>query len=283
RAPRRASYLLAAVSNRWARTVETPATASAITTAAAAATRASQATPRRIGRTGAVSDHSSASTARTASRSSGGGSIWWAAREKVLTPSASAAISCRHPAQPRRCRLTCSSADRSSVPSRYSASWSRTSSQFTLLLQGLAKLEQGRPDPGLGRPQRDALELGDLRARLAPEVGELERRALTGAERRHRGLGATGQVGRLGELLGPGLGRGLPHLPGGVERPRLEHAPAQAVDRQAPGHQQHPRVELAAGRVEPVGAPPELDEGVLDQVLGSCVVAEHHDPQPVDP
>src|SRR5215217_7383589 len=176
---RNASYFVALRSYRSAtRACDTPHPSEATTAAAATAAATHVRTGRRDDEAGTTSDHSSATVPSTRSRSSSGGWISWAARANVSMPSAIADSSRRHEPHERRCDRTASSVTSSSVPSRCSASCSRTSSHVTVLLQRLAKLEQGRADPRLRGADRDALELRDLGARLAAEVRELEGRAL---------------------------------------------------------------------------------------------------------
>ena len=68
-----------------------------------------------------------------------------------------------------------------------------------------------------------------------------------------------------------------------LQRAHLQHPPPDRVDRERPRHQQDPRLELPPRAVVALRAPPELDERVLDEVLRRGVVAEHHEPEPVDP
>src|SRR3989442_4989325 len=203
----------------------------------------------------------------------------------MAIPSPSAGISPRQPAQPRRCRRTWRSCWPSSVPSTCSGSNSRTWSHVTgkLLHHRVPKAKERRSDSRLGGAERDALHLGHLRARPALEVSQLERRALLAREPGHSATCALRHVTRRGDLVGP---RSVVCFAPGthwLERARLENPSSERVYGERARDQQNPRLELAAGGVVLLGAPPQLHEGVLDEVLRRRIAPEHHHPESIDP
>lgn len=124
---------------------------------------------------------------------------------------------------------------------------------------------------GLAEPRRD-LRLGETL-----EVGEQERLALRVRQVNQRAshggalLGAREiQVGILG-------GGGLGALDIGGARPLAERLGSDAIERAAAGEERHPREHAPPLLVEIASALPDLQEGVLENVLG--LVADTDDTQ----
>ena len=125
--------------------------------------------------------------------------------------------------------------------------------------------------------------LGDLRVRVALEIGQLQRFSLDlgqGAQRLpdpscfHRGLRGL----RGGVVLHRHVALVVRRVAAGA-RLRRPHP----VHRLAVHQREDPRDGAAALRVEPAGRPPDLQEGFLGDLLGLGRVADDADGEPVGP
>ena len=92
-------------------------------------------------------------------------------------------------------------------------------------------------------PSGDPHDLRHLFGRALAEVRELEDRALTLWQARHRLARSPEEVAHLGAPLGPSLVGRLRDLRLGGQLPRFEGSTTEKVDREAPGDEQHPGVQ----------------------------------------
>ena len=140
-----------------------------------------------------------------------------------------------------------------------------------VLAECVAEARQAGEHAALDRAERLAEALGELRLRVAPVVGELDRFSLLRGE----------LAQRLADRLPPGcelrfVGRlGTREFTFGLEglgAPAL--LAADEIDRAAVDERQQPRARLRPLRGEPAGGSPDAEEGVLHCVLRQGVVAE---------
>src|SRR5579884_156144 len=145
-------------------------------------------------------------------------------------------------------------------------------------LQIRMKLLQGQSHAPFDRAQWHPDHLGDLAMRVTPKVRELDGLTLLGRQAGQRLLDHV-PLDRLGDLE-PGVGAEALGL--GLEWDLafltfVRVAAPEVVDRTVAHRGDDPGAQRAAMGVEPRGTVPELEEGVLDHVLGPPRVA--HDAQ----
>src|SRR3712207_2788092 len=136
-------------------------------------------------------------------------------------------------------------------------------------------LLETEPHPPLHRPQRHPQQLGDLHVGVAREVRELKDLQLLRRE------GAEGLAHLISLGVAPGLGERVARLGprrGGLDlvlRPAAACERAQLVYPAVVDYREDPGPHAASLSPVAPGAPPDPEQGVLDQVLGRLLLAHH--------
>jgi hypothetical protein len=141
--------------------------------------------------------------------------------------------------------------------------------------QEAAELRRRRAQAQLDRSERRAEPLGDLPLGQALEVGEANHVVVLGREHRERRGDAEGVAAPILLLVERGRRRRLQLEEGGLEGPSGALAGAQSIDGAVARHRHDPGGGAPPPRIEVAGFPPQLDEGLLHDVLRVTRVAQH--------
>src|ERR671918_771595 len=167
----------------------------------------------------------------------------------------------RHPSRWARARPRSSPAATSRASS---AASSRVSPWLSVIahLEGLPQLQKPRPDPGLGRPERDPLDLADLPSGPPEERRHEDSPSLLLGEPYQRLSDTLRIVGQDSLCLGLGAAVG-PEVDQHARIHWFLPAQPQGVQGDVPGDGQEPGDHPASGGVERGRMPPGPQEGLL--------------------